>query len=167
MYELTPDPSGLWTLLTQVEVIHKISGAWKVPADLLRRLDDRATSEVAAEERYISVELYRLFASSTPNGLLTWFASFEIIENNDLVEPRMAGNLHVRNLDEDLIARLKRRAARHGRSTEAEHREILRQALLDEVEPSFDTLAAELRKLTRRRKQTPLEVLLRQGREDQ
>lgn len=27
----------------------------------------------------------------------------------------MAGNLHVRNLDEDLIARLKRRAARHGR----------------------------------------------------
>ena len=31
----------------------------------------------------------------------------------------MAGNLHVRNLDDDLIARLKRRAARHGRSTEA------------------------------------------------
>ena len=41
----------------------------------------------------------------------------------------MVGNLHVRNLDDDLIARLKRRAARHGRSTEAEHREILRQAL--------------------------------------
>jgi plasmid stability protein len=41
----------------------------------------------------------------------------------------MAGNLHVRNLDEDLIAGLKRRAARHGRSTEAEHREILRQPL--------------------------------------
>jgi antitoxin FitA len=78
----------------------------------------------------------------------------------------MAGNLHVRNLDDDLIARLKRRAARHGRSTEAEHREILHQALLDEVEPSFDTLAAELRKLTRRRKQTPTEVLLRQGREE-
>jgi plasmid stability protein len=41
----------------------------------------------------------------------------------------MAGNLHVRNLDDELITRLKRRAARHGRSTEAEHREILRQAL--------------------------------------
>ena len=41
----------------------------------------------------------------------------------------MPGNLHVRNLDDDLIARLKRRAARHGRSTEAEHREILREAL--------------------------------------
>jgi antitoxin FitA len=78
----------------------------------------------------------------------------------------MAGNLHVRNLDDDLIARLKRRAARHGRSTEAEHREILRQALRDEVEPSFEALAAELRKLTKRRKQTPSEVLLREGREE-
>ena len=48
----------------------------------------------------------------------------------------MPGNLHVRNLDDELIARLKRRAARHGRSTEAEHREILRQALVNEVEPS-------------------------------
>jgi antitoxin FitA len=78
----------------------------------------------------------------------------------------MAGNLHVRNLDDDLITRLKRRAARHGRSTEAEHREILRQALISDIEPSFDTLAAELRKLTRRRKQTPSEVLLREGRDE-
>jgi antitoxin FitA len=78
----------------------------------------------------------------------------------------MPGNLHVRNLDDDLIARLKRRAARHGRSTEAEHREILRQALLNEVEPSFEKLAADLRELTRGRKQTPSEILLREGREE-
>jgi plasmid stability protein len=78
----------------------------------------------------------------------------------------MAGSLHVRNLDDELIARLKRRAARHGRSTEAEHREILRQALATEPEPSFDTLAAELRKLTKSRRQTPSEVLLRDGREE-
>ncbi len=78
----------------------------------------------------------------------------------------MAGNLHVRNLDDDLIARLKRRAARHGRSTEAEHREILRQALAAEVETSFDALAAELRRLTKRRKQTPSEILLREGRSE-
>lgn len=77
----------------------------------------------------------------------------------------MAGNLHVRNLDDELIVRLKRRAARHGRSTEAEHREILRQALAHEAEPSFDTLAADLRKLTRRRKQTPSEILLREDRD--
>jgi plasmid stability protein len=78
----------------------------------------------------------------------------------------MASNLHVRNLDDDLVARLKRRAARHGRSTEAEHREILRQALANEVERSFETLAAELRRLTRGRKQTPSEILLREGRKE-
>jgi plasmid stability protein len=81
-------------------------------------------------------------------------------------ERQMAGNLHVRNVDDDLIARLKRRATRHGRSAEAEHREILRHALAAEIEPSFDTLAAELRKLTRNRKQTPSEILLREGRRE-
>jgi plasmid stability protein len=78
----------------------------------------------------------------------------------------MPGNLHVRNLDDDLIARLKRRAARHGRSTEAEHREILRQALAAEIEPSFEKLAADLRRLTKCRKQTPSEVLLREARKE-
>jgi plasmid stability protein len=78
----------------------------------------------------------------------------------------MPGNLHVRNLDDDLIARLKRRAARHGRSAEAEHREILRQALAAEVEPAFQDLAAQLRELTKRRKQTPSEVLQREGRNE-
>ncbi|HVU43399.1 MAG TPA: hypothetical protein VHD86_20315 [Xanthobacteraceae bacterium] len=73
----------------------------------------------------------------------------------------MARNLHVRNVDDDLIGKLKRRAARHGRSAEAEHREILRQVLRDEIEPSFETLAAELRKLIRGRKQIPSEALLR------
>lgn len=78
----------------------------------------------------------------------------------------MSGSLHVRNLDDDLIVQLKLRAARHGRSMEAEHREILRQALAGEIAPSFDTLAAELRKLTARRHQTPSEVLLSEGRDE-
>jgi len=78
----------------------------------------------------------------------------------------MAGNLHVRNLDDDLIAKLKLRAARHGRSAEAEHREILRQALEAEAEPSFDDLARELRRLTASRRQTPSEILLREGRDE-
>jgi antitoxin FitA len=81
-------------------------------------------------------------------------------------EESMAGSLHVRNLDDELIARLKRRAARHGRSTEAEHREILRQALVGEEETSFETIAAGLRKLTRDRRQTPSEILLREGRDE-
>jgi antitoxin FitA len=78
----------------------------------------------------------------------------------------MPGNLHVRNIDDDLIIRLKRRALRHGRSAEAEHREILRQVLADEPEASFDDLAAKLRAMTARRKQTPSELLLREGREE-
>lgn len=82
-----------------------------------------------------------------------------------LPELTVSTNLHVRNLDDELVARLKRRAARHGRSAEAEHREILRQALSAEPEPSFDDLAAELRQLTKGRRQTPSEVLLRESRE--
>ncbi len=78
----------------------------------------------------------------------------------------MPGSLSVRNLDDDLIIRLKRRAARHGRSAEAEHREILRQALAAEAEPNFDDLAAEFRAMTAGRKHTPAEVLLREGREE-
>ena len=78
----------------------------------------------------------------------------------------MAGSLHVRNLDEDLISKLKLRAARHGRSAEAEHRAILRQVLDSEPEPSFEDLAAELRELTASRKQTPSELLQREGRDE-
>lgn len=36
----------------------------------------------------------------------------------------------VRDVDEAVAAELKRRAAEHGRSTEAEHRELLREVLL-------------------------------------
>ncbi|MFM8378054.1 MAG: FitA-like ribbon-helix-helix domain-containing protein [Planctomycetia bacterium] len=43
------------------------------------------------------------------------------------------GQLIVRNLADDLIQALRRRAARHGRSAEAEHREILRETLGPEV----------------------------------
>ncbi len=37
--------------------------------------------------------------------------------------------LIVRNLEPEVVKRLRARAARHGRSAEAEHREILRRAL--------------------------------------
>lgn len=78
----------------------------------------------------------------------------------------MPGSLSLRDLDDDLIARLQRRAARHGRSAEAEHREILRQVLADEAEPNFDTLAADFRAMTGGRRHTPAEILLREGREE-
>ncbi|MEQ8347110.1 MAG: hypothetical protein RIB84_21285 [Sneathiellaceae bacterium] len=79
----------------------------------------------------------------------------------------MTGSLQVRNLEGDLIARLKRRAARHGRSVEAEHREILRHALSADADPDFKALAAELRALTRGRTHTPAEQLQREGRDEQ
>lgn len=82
------------------------------------------------------------------------------------MEAQMPGALQVRNLDDDTIQRLKRRAARHGRSVEAEHREILRQALSGEMEPSFQELAAQMRALTAGRSQTPSEVLQREGRDE-
>jgi plasmid stability protein len=41
----------------------------------------------------------------------------------------MATNLVVRNVDEDVALALKQLAAAHGRSAEAEHREILRTVL--------------------------------------
>ena len=70
-------------------------------------------------------------------------------------------NLSVLNLDDDLLIRLKRRAARHGHPAEAEVRAILRQALAGEAQPNFDDLAAALGALTATRKQTPAEILLR------
>ena len=43
------------------------------------------------------------------------------------------GQLIVRNLKPSVVHALKRRAARHGRSAEAEHRAILEEALRAEV----------------------------------
>lgn len=78
----------------------------------------------------------------------------------------MPGNLHVRNVDDELILRLKRRAARHGRSAEAEHREILRIALEPEAEMDMCALLAQIRALSADRPQTPSEVLQREVRDE-
>ena len=51
------------------------------------------------------------------------------------------GQLIVRNVRTDIVTALKRRAARHGRSAEAEHRQILEAALRAELErDSFKAL---------------------------
>ena len=62
--------------------------------------------------------------------------------------------LIVRNLDDGLVVRLKLRAAEHGRSAEAEHREILREALATEPRRSFKELAAKVRAMTAGRPHT-------------
>jgi antitoxin FitA len=55
--------------------------------------------------------------------------------------------LTVRNVDDDIVAALKQRAAMHGRSAEAEHRAILRAALL--LDASFAVRAARFRRRLR------------------
>jgi len=50
--------------------------------------------------------------------------------------------LLVRDLEPEVVLALKRRAAQHGRSAEAEHREILKQALLRPKKKSFAQVLA-------------------------
>lgn len=53
--------------------------------------------------------------------------------------------LIVRNVGEQIVRALKRRAASHGRSAEAEHREILRSALSEDVDAaSFKAFLASM-----------------------
>ena len=53
--------------------------------------------------------------------------------------------LIVRNVEEEIVRALKRRAASHGRSAEAEHRAILREALRPDVErASFKRFLASI-----------------------
>ena len=52
-----------------------------------------------------------------------------------MISDNMA-QLVVRNLENDVKARLQRRAARHGRSTEEEVRDILRDAVKNEDHPT-------------------------------
>lgn len=56
--------------------------------------------------------------------------------------------LTVRNVSPQVVRLLKSRAAAHGRSAEAEHREILRRALL-EGEQNFASQAKALRQRLR------------------
>jgi plasmid stability protein len=68
------------------------------------------------------------------------------------------GSPMVRDVDDDLITRLHERAAAHGRSAEAEHKEILRQVLTEgssgmpfddlrgkiHIAPDFDRTPSEI-----------------------
>ena len=72
--------------------------------------------------------------------------------------------LLVRKLDEDLVRRLKERAARAGRSAEAEHRLILEQALRP-GKPSFAERARRHREALRGRAHSDSAELIRQDRD--
>jgi antitoxin FitA len=74
--------------------------------------------------------------------------------------------LLVRNVDEETVAWLRARAAAHGRSVEAEHRETLRAARAGSAPADFWERAARLRAETAGRPMTPSEVLLREVRDE-
>ncbi len=78
----------------------------------------------------------------------------------------MVTSLHVRNLDQRLVARLKRRAASNNRSVEAEHRAILSEALGPDLDPDFEQRLAEFRSRTSDRQHTPSEVLQQMSRDE-
>lgn len=52
--------------------------------------------------------------------------------------------LIVRNIEEEVVQALKERAVRHRRSAEAEHREILREALVAEPAEDPKTVLLEM-----------------------
>ena len=78
--------------------------------------------------------------------------------------------LTVRNLDDAIAKALRVRAAEHGRSAEAEHREILRAALSGDHRSSPRAAAAarlaEFRRRTAGRSSTSAGELLRESREE-
>jgi plasmid stability protein len=73
--------------------------------------------------------------------------------------------LLVRDVPQDVVEALKRRAAEHGRSAEAEHRLILEEALRPR-RAEFRERAAALRDETRGRISIPSEDLIRQDRDE-
>ena len=76
--------------------------------------------------------------------------------------------VNVRQLDDHVVQRLKRRAAANNRSLESEVRHILSAAAEDDMamkRKSFQELAVKLRRGTKGRVQTPSEILIREDRE--
>ena len=76
--------------------------------------------------------------------------------------------INVRRLDEDVVARLKRRAALNNRSLEGEARHILRGAADDDMaakRASFLAVSDRLRRKTGGRTHTPAEELIREDRD--
>ncbi len=76
--------------------------------------------------------------------------------------------INVRQLDDDVVDRLKRRASSNNRSLEGEVRHVLECAADDDMaakRAAFLEASDRLRKKTRGRKQTPAEVLIREDRD--
>ncbi|WP_426026286.1 FitA-like ribbon-helix-helix domain-containing protein [Brevundimonas sp. TSRC1-1] len=80
----------------------------------------------------------------------------------------VAMNIHVRNLDEETVRALEQRAARNGRSAEAEVRAILTAAAAVETPDRSDWIQTsdELRARSAGLSHTPSEILVRESRDE-
>ena len=72
--------------------------------------------------------------------------------------------INVRRLDDDVVDRLKQRAAQNNRSLEGEARHILQCVAADDM-AAFGDAMKRLRPLTEGRKHTPAEVLILEDRD--
>ena len=75
--------------------------------------------------------------------------------------------INVRQLDDDVVRRLKRRASVNNRSLEGEARHILESAVDDHMAAKrafFPAVADRLRRETEGRRHTPAETLIREDR---
>ena len=78
------------------------------------------------------------------------------------------GTINVRRLNDEVVERLKRRAAENNRSLESEARHILEQAVEDNMAEkmrAFRELSQQMRKQTPDVPQTPSQVLIREDRD--
>ena len=76
--------------------------------------------------------------------------------------------IHVRQLDDEVVDRLKQRASSNNRSFEGEVRHILECAAADDMAAKrarFLEASRRLRERTRGRQHTPAEVLIREDRD--
>ena len=76
--------------------------------------------------------------------------------------------INVRQLADDVVDRLKRRASLNNRSLEGEVRHLLERAAYDDMAAKravFLEASDRLRERTRSRRQTPAEVLIREDRD--
>ncbi len=77
----------------------------------------------------------------------------------------MPTNLHVRNVPDEVVSRLKRRAAENGRSAEAEHRAALERAFGEISREEWDRRAEALSEQLKGRTFLKSEDLVREDRD--
>ena len=77
----------------------------------------------------------------------------------------MPASLHVRNVEDEVAQALKKRAAEKGTSAEAEHRDILRRALLPQSRFDWEARAAALRESLKGKITLKSEDLIREDRD--